>query len=167
MRLRLIAVGTRMPRWVEEGWHEYVKRLPSELSLELVEIPLTTRGKNADVARMIRQEGEAMLAKVQPGERIVTLEVQGRPWSTEQLAAELDRTWGARIAAAPTRFSPDVLASAEVGAEIDDAEIAALGERLAVERSAVEARLAGFDVVVAPTAIGPPPSPAAASVREP
>ncbi|PXC04611.1 hypothetical protein C0043_29040, partial [Pseudomonas aeruginosa] len=37
MRLRLIAVGSRMPRWVEEGWQEYVKRLPAELSLELVE----------------------------------------------------------------------------------------------------------------------------------
>lgn len=91
MRLRLIAVGSRMPRWVEEGWHEYAKRLPAELSLELVEIPLNTRGKNADVARLIRQEGEAMLSKVQPGERIVTLEVHGKPWSTEQLATELDR----------------------------------------------------------------------------
>ena len=70
MRLRLIAVGSRMPKWVEEGWHEYAKRLPSELALELVEIPLNTRGKNADVARFIRQEGEAMLAKVGPGERI-------------------------------------------------------------------------------------------------
>lgn len=91
MRLRLIAVGSRMPKWVEEGWHEYAKRLPTELSLELVEIPLNTRGKNADVARLIRQEGEAMLSKVQPGERIVTLEVHGKPWSTEQLAGELDR----------------------------------------------------------------------------
>ena len=54
MRLRLIAVGSRMPKWVEEGWHEYAKRLPSELALELVEIPLNTRGKNADVARFIR-----------------------------------------------------------------------------------------------------------------
>ena len=91
MRLRLIAVGSRMPKWVEEGWHEYAKRLPSELALELVEIPLNPRGKNADVARFIRQEGEAMLAKVGPGERIVTLEVHGKPWSTEQLAVELDR----------------------------------------------------------------------------
>ena len=77
MRIRLIAVGSRMPRWVEEGWQEYVKRLPPELPLELVEIPLNTRGKNVDVARLIRQEGEAMLSKVQPGERIVTLEVLG------------------------------------------------------------------------------------------
>ena len=46
MRIKLIAVGSRMPRWVEDGWQEYAKRMPSELSLELVEIPLTTRGKN-------------------------------------------------------------------------------------------------------------------------
>ena len=91
MRIKLIAVGSKMPRWVEDGWHEYAKRLPSELPLELHEISLNTRGKNADVARLIRQEGEAMLAKVQPGERIVTLEVTGRPWSTEQLAGELER----------------------------------------------------------------------------
>ncbi|HBM07198.1 MAG TPA: 23S rRNA (pseudouridine(1915)-N(3))-methyltransferase RlmH, partial [Pseudomonas sp.] len=79
MRIKLIAVGSKMPRWVEDGWQEYAKRLPSELPLELHEISLNTRGKNADVARLIRQEGEAMLAKVQPGERIVTLEVTGRP----------------------------------------------------------------------------------------
>ncbi len=91
MRIRLIAVGTKMPRWVEDGWHEYAKRLPSEMPLDLVEIPLSTRSKNADVQRLIRQEGEAMLAKVQPGERIVTLEVHGKPWSTEQLAQELER----------------------------------------------------------------------------
>lgn len=32
-----------------------------------------------------------MLGKVLPGERIVTLEVNGKPWSSEQSAAELDR----------------------------------------------------------------------------
>ncbi len=91
MRIKLIAVGSRMPRWVEEGWQEYAKRMPAELAVDLVEIPLNTRGKNADVARLIRQEGEAMLARVQPGERIVTLEVEGKPWSTGQLARELER----------------------------------------------------------------------------
>ena len=118
MRLRLIAVGSRMPKWVEEGWHEYAKRLPSELALELVEIPLNTRGKNADVARFIRQEGEAMLARVQPGEKIVTLEVTGKPWSTEQLAAELSR-WrlDARnvnlMVVGPEGLAPEVCARSE------------------------------------------------------
>lgn len=91
MRIRLIAVGTRMPGWVNEGWREYVKRLPADIQLELVEIPLIARRKNMDADRLIQQEGDAMLAKVLPGECIVTLEVTGKAWSSEQLAAELER----------------------------------------------------------------------------
>ena len=59
----LVAVGSKMPRWVEDGWQEYVKRLPSELPLELHEIPLNTRGKNADVARLIRQKARPCWAR--------------------------------------------------------------------------------------------------------
>ncbi|WP_373185086.1 23S rRNA (pseudouridine(1915)-N(3))-methyltransferase RlmH [Halopseudomonas sp.] len=92
MRIRLISVASRMPRWVEQGYQEYAKRLPADLPLDLVEIPLATRGKNADIARLMRREGEQMLAATQPGERIVTLEVTGRSWSTEDLASHLD-TW--------------------------------------------------------------------------
>lgn len=91
MRIRLVSVASRMPRWVEEGYQEYAKRLPADLPLELVEIPLATRGKNADIARLMRREGEQMLAAVQPGDRIVTLEVTGKPWSTEHLAQELEQ----------------------------------------------------------------------------
>lgn len=90
MRIRLISVASRMPRWVEEGYQEYAKRMPSDLPVELVDIPLATRGKNADVARLMRREGEQMLAATQPGERIVTLEVNGRNWSTEELAGHLE-----------------------------------------------------------------------------
>ncbi len=118
MKVRLIAVGSKMPRWVEDGWQEYARRLPPEMPLELVEIPLTTRSKNADLTRMIRQEGEAMLAKVQPGERIVTLEVEGRAWSTEQLARELDR-WRLEarnvnlMVGGPEGLAPEVCARSE------------------------------------------------------
>ncbi|WP_120994177.1 23S rRNA (pseudouridine(1915)-N(3))-methyltransferase RlmH [Stutzerimonas urumqiensis] len=118
MRIRLVAVGSRMPGWVEQGWQEYARRMPPELPLELVEVPLGTRGKNADVSRLIRQEGEAMLARVQPGERVVTLEVHGRPWSTEQLAAEVER-WrlDARtinlMVGGPEGLAPEVCARSE------------------------------------------------------
>lgn len=118
MRIKLIAVGSKMPRWVEEGWQEYVKRLPPDLPLELIEIPLSTRGKNADLNRLIRQEGEAMLAKVHPGDRIITLEVGGRPWSTEQLSAELTR-WRLEarplclMVGGPEGLAPEVCARSE------------------------------------------------------
>ncbi len=91
MRIRLIAVGSKMPRWVEDGWQEYAKRLPNELPLELVEIPLNTRGKNADVQRLIRQGAMQCWRKCSRVSVLSPLEVHGKPWSTEQLAQELER----------------------------------------------------------------------------
>ena len=53
MRVRLIAVGTKMPKWVTEGYEEYAKRLPIDFALELVELPMSPRGKNTDIAKAI------------------------------------------------------------------------------------------------------------------
>ena len=91
MRIKLIAVGTRMPGWVTEGYAEYSKRLPAELSLELQELSLGHRGKNADTARAIAREGDDMLAAIGKGDRVVALDVKGRSWSTEQLAEQLQQ----------------------------------------------------------------------------
>ncbi len=90
MRIVLIAVGHKMPSWVEQGYQEYARRLPADCTLQLVEIPAGKRGKGADIARITRQEGEKMLSAVPRGAHIVTLEVTGRAWSTENLSNELD-----------------------------------------------------------------------------
>jgi len=90
MRIVLIAVGSKMPAWVEQGYQEYARRLPADCTLQLVEIPAGKRGKGADIARITRQEGEKMLAAVPKGAHIVTLEVTGQTWTTENLSAELD-----------------------------------------------------------------------------
>lgn len=76
MRVRLIAVGTRMPAWVEAGFAEYAQRLPRELKPELVEIPLEARGKNADIARLREAEGEKML-RAASASRIVAFDERG------------------------------------------------------------------------------------------
>ena len=60
MRLRVLAVGTKMPDWVYTGCREYIKRLPPELNVEFVELPMGQRGKGADIQRAITREGEAM-----------------------------------------------------------------------------------------------------------
>ncbi len=90
MRIVLIAVGNKMPAWVEQGYQEYARRLPADCTLQLVEIPAGKRGKGADIARITRQEGEKILAAVPKGAHIVTLEVTGRAWTTENLSTELD-----------------------------------------------------------------------------
>lgn len=89
MRLQLIAVGQKMPKWVAEGFQEYSKRLPPDMPLELIEIPAGKRGKNADIQRITDKEGELMLSAVARSARIITLEVTGKSWTTHKLAERM------------------------------------------------------------------------------
>jgi 23S rRNA (pseudouridine1915-N3)-methyltransferase len=89
MIIHLITVGNKMPRWVQEGYLEYSKRLPPECSLKLVEIAPGHRGKNADIKRTVKDEGERMLKAIPKGCRVVVLDVVGKSWSTEQLSVQL------------------------------------------------------------------------------
>nr|WP_290697726.1 23S rRNA (pseudouridine(1915)-N(3))-methyltransferase RlmH [Halomonas sp. UBA3074] len=90
MRIRLLAVGSKMPAWVEEGVETYRKRLPRDFSLEIEEIALGQRGKNADIAKARAQEAQRIRDKLRGDEYVVALEVIGKPWTTEQLAQEAD-----------------------------------------------------------------------------
>ena len=118
MRLKILAVGTRMPGWVNEAYTEYAKRLPHEIRLEVIELPLGQRGKNSDIRRAIAKEGEAMLKAIDDRDRVVSLDVEGKPWSTEQLAVEL-RNWQGSgsnyclLVGGPDGLAPECLARAE------------------------------------------------------
>lgn len=90
MKLKLIAVGQKMPSWVSEGFNEYQRRFPRDCPLELIEVPAGKRGKNADISRILDKEGELMLAQAQ-GCHIVTLDIPGKPWDTHQLAEQWTR----------------------------------------------------------------------------
>ena len=90
MKLRLIAVGTRMPDWVVAATHDYVRRFPRDCRLELIEVPVVQRG--SDTARAKLEEGRRLLAGVGERDRVVALCVEGRAWSTPELARQLG-TW--------------------------------------------------------------------------
>jgi 23S rRNA (pseudouridine1915-N3)-methyltransferase len=89
MKCRLIAAGTRLPDWINAGFHDYQKRLTKPISLELLEIPVATRSAGANGAQAMQKEGRAMLAAVGKDDHAVALDVKGRSMSTEALAAFL------------------------------------------------------------------------------
>lgn len=90
MNIFLLAVGNKMPDWVDKGYNEYAKRLNGDCRLKLVEIPPVKRGKNADLSRIKKEEGEKLLAAIPKGCLIVALEVNGKAWSTEALSQQMD-----------------------------------------------------------------------------
>lgn len=94
MQLRLIAAGTKLPSWVNEGYNDYAKRFAADYKLDLIEIPLGQRS-SGDTVRATEKEGERMLASIhgmtggQP--YVVALQVGGKNLSTEQLAKFIEQ----------------------------------------------------------------------------
>lgn len=99
MRLLILAVGRRMPPWVNAGFEDYARRLPRECRLQLTEIAPGQRGRQRDPARAIATEGRHMRALIPAGARVIALDERGESWSSVALAGRL-RDWLAQ--------SPDV-----------------------------------------------------------
>lgn len=89
MRMRVLAVGTRMPAWVDAGVADYSRRLGPELGFRIEPIRLGQRRPGEPPDRAIAQEGQRLLAAVAAREFVVALDVSGKCLSTEQLAAWL------------------------------------------------------------------------------
>ena len=123
MKIVLAAVGTRMPRWVDEAFEDYAKRLPPACRLTLREVPTAYRGsgarKGAASAASIRREGEGLLRAVPSGARIVALDERGAAWSTADLAERLE-TWMADgrdtvlLAGGPDGLAPECREQADL-----------------------------------------------------
>lgn len=118
MRLLLIAAGTRLPKWVNEGYEEYASRLTGEYRLELKEIALGQRS-GSDTKQAIAKERERMLAALPNGAYVVALQVQGRALTSEQLAQFLAARArdGADVAfciGGPDGLAPEVDARADL-----------------------------------------------------
>ena len=95
MKLHIVAVGHRMPEWVNAGFEEYARRMPREARLTLTEIKPEGRGGGAAgaqaVERMLRAEHKRIVAALPAGCCKVVLDERGRSFPTRQLADTLAR----------------------------------------------------------------------------
>ncbi|MCW9016143.1 MAG: 23S rRNA (pseudouridine(1915)-N(3))-methyltransferase RlmH, partial [Kangiellaceae bacterium] len=89
MKIKLIAVGTKMPDWVEKGFTTYTQRMPRDCSIELIEIPAAKRSKNQLANQWMEKEGELILKAIDKSDWVVALDVKGKNWSTQQLAQNI------------------------------------------------------------------------------
>ena len=114
MRVRVIAVGTRMPSWVRSACDEYLTRMRSSLAVALTEIePASRRAGGAPQA--VAVEGERLLASLLPADHVIALDERGRELTTRELAAWLGtrRQQGEDLAfliGGPDGLAPGVLA---------------------------------------------------------
>jgi 23S rRNA (pseudouridine1915-N3)-methyltransferase len=96
MLIRLVAVGHRMPRWVDAAVADYLKRLPPEIRVEVCAVKAEPRGpdshKPAAVQTLLEREAQRVRAQLPPRGRLVMLDERGDDLTTLALAARL-KAW--------------------------------------------------------------------------
>lgn len=100
MKLLIVAVGTRMPDWVDEAFTDYAKRMPADCAIELREVKPEPRTTGKTPAQMQALEAKRIEAVLPVGGRWLALDERGRDLTTVDLSKQFDawRTDGRDVA---------------------------------------------------------------------
>lgn len=88
MQIQLINVAQKLPAWVDAGCADYLKRMPRELGLSLMTVPLAAGGSRQSAQRRCEREAEQLLAKLRPGHTIA-LDDKGEAWTSAEWSRQL------------------------------------------------------------------------------
>jgi len=91
MQIQMINVAQKMPDWVEAGCADYARRLPRELGLSLVTVPLASARSQQSAASRRDREATQILTKLRPGSLSIALDDAGKSWTSADWAAQLQR----------------------------------------------------------------------------
>lgn len=117
MRLRLIWVGKTRSEPLRALVDDYVRRLSRFARCEVTEL---REGAGADERAVLAEEGKRIADAVAAGSFVVLLDVEGRQWSSPEVAAELERWQNegrkevAFVVGGHLGVSPEVKARADV-----------------------------------------------------
>ncbi|MEK5107993.1 23S rRNA (pseudouridine(1915)-N(3))-methyltransferase RlmH [Cytobacillus sp. FSL K6-0129] len=93
MNITIVSVGKLKEKYLKQGIDEYKKRLSAYAKLTLIEVPDEKAPESMSAAEMEevkRKEGDRILAHIAPDTFVITLEIQGKMLTSEQLAKKLD-----------------------------------------------------------------------------
>lgn len=119
MLLQIIAIGSRMPSWVNAGFDDYIKRMPPDFKVRLIEIPSEKRTKNSQLSKILDIESEKLWATIPSQHYKIILDRKGQNWDTLELAKNLGkfRDLGQNISfliGGPEGISETILKKADV-----------------------------------------------------
>jgi len=90
MRVSILAIGQRQPRWADEAIADFLKRFPAEFPVSLRELkPEPRDGRQPE--RIRAAEGDRLRAALPPGCLTVALDERGRDLTSAAFAEQLGR----------------------------------------------------------------------------
>ena len=95
MKLTVITVGKLKEKYWIDAVKEYKKRISKYAKIELIEVADEKEPNNAsekDIELIKDKEGERILSKIKDSQHVVTLEIEGKEYTSESLAKQY-QTW--------------------------------------------------------------------------
>ena len=92
MQCRILAVGSIKEAYFTAGINEYLKRLRPVFPVtvhEVKDLPAPNNASAAQIAQLVEQEGQKLLAQLSPDALVVALAIKGRQLGSMELAEKL------------------------------------------------------------------------------
>lgn len=93
MKITIISVGKLKEKYLKQGIEEYLKRLSAYANVNIIEVADEKVPENmseADMLTVKQKEGERILGNITADTYVITLEIEGKMLTSEQLAAKMD-----------------------------------------------------------------------------
>lgn len=90
MKIKIIALGKIKEKFLKDGIDEFLKRLTSYASVEILELPAIEIKDENLIQKVLEQEGEKILSNIKPNSYVITMEILGKQLSSEDFAKKIN-----------------------------------------------------------------------------
>lgn len=90
MKIKIIALGKIKEKFLKEGIDEFLKRLTPYASIEIIEIPAIEIKDENLTNKVLEEEGQKILSHVKPQSFLITMEIKGKMFSSEEFAKKIE-----------------------------------------------------------------------------
>ena len=89
MKIKIIALGKIKEKFLKDGIDEFLKRLTPYAAVEIIELtPVEIKDENL-TQRALNDEGEKILSHIKPQSYVITMEINGKQFSSEEFADKI------------------------------------------------------------------------------
>ena len=90
LKIKVIALGKIKEKYIKSGVDEFLKRLTPYASVNIIEVaPIEIKDESL-IPKVLEQEGERVLSCIKPTDYVVTMEITGREFSSEEFASKIE-----------------------------------------------------------------------------
>ena len=90
MNIKIIALGKIKEKFLKDGINEFLKRLTPYASVEIIELPAIEMKDENLTAKILEQEKKKILSHIKPQSFVITMEIKGKMFSSEEFAKKIE-----------------------------------------------------------------------------